>query len=333
VQKNVPFVFEKRFAEILLQAPSTYSVGYSQFGQFLKDQFDKMGKGGTDTKQLLMTTGNHALLLTLKRKVEKAEVKCVIELYDPNKTSHVRCVEASEHITNLSMANFLSVSHSDRERYLGNEQVVQCNELPEALGLNKPDQPLYDVPPKRQLTAYLGSAEERHPSRFYHLFEGGLPLDGMQKAFNECTSKREKLALLAAKNSDGIPGLCMAMQNGCTDTVKAYIAIVRQAVENQEITIVEAVELLAAKNTRGIPGLFMAMQNDHQGVVKAFIEGLRDFKLGSHLVVDLLAVKNRNGTPALDVGTEAVSAVFIEGVRMLVKDRVLSASQAAKLMS
>ncbi|KEI35185.1 hypothetical protein FRA_40c09270 [Francisella sp. W12-1067] len=134
----------------------------------------------------------------------------------------------------------------------------------------------------------------------------------------------EKEKILAAKDSAGTPGLYMALQEGHTETVKAYIEGIRN------IPMINKDILLAAKSNDGTPGLYMALQDGYAEVVKVYIEGIKNISLIDKDI--LLAAKRSDGIPGLFMAlqeghTETVKA-YIEGIkniRGINKDILLAA--------
>ncbi|QIV94766.1 ankyrin repeat domain-containing protein [Allofrancisella frigidaquae] len=137
-------------------------------------------------------------------------------------------------------------------------------------------------------------------------------------------SHGEKEKVLAAKDSDGTPGLFIALQDGFAEAVKAYIEGIRNTpMINKDI-------LLAAKDSDGTSGLYMALQDGHAETVKAYIEGIKNIPTINKNV--LLAAKDSDNVPGLYMAlqnnhAEAVKA-YIEGIKnisLINKDILLAA--------
>jgi hypothetical protein len=110
-------------------------------------------------------------------------------------------------------------------------------------------------------------------------------------------SHSEKLEILAAKNSIGISGLYMALQDGHANTIKAYGELLKAS----GISGAELLDLLAAKRSNGTPGLYMALQNGSADTIKAYGELLKASGISGAELLDLLAAKRSDGTPGLDM--------------------------------
>ncbi|WP_092402595.1 MULTISPECIES: ShET2/EspL2 family type III secretion system effector toxin [Candidatus Ichthyocystis] len=119
--------------------------------------------------------------------------------------------------------------------------------------------------------------------------------------------------ILMARDNRGIPGLFMALQNGCTESVRAFIDLldILKLIKSQMscykfATVIS--DLLMAYVPNVSSGLFMALQNNNYGAICAF-GGLLDKLLvlcadvsGNDLAViifDLLMAKSDAGTPGL----------------------------------
>ncbi|AJI44775.1 ankyrin repeat family protein [Francisella tularensis subsp. novicida F6168] len=103
--------------------------------------------------------------------------------------------------------------------------------------------------------------------------------------------------------------LCLALQDGYLEAIKAYI----DAISN--LSGINKQQLLAAKKQNGTPGLYMALQNGHAEAIKVYIEGISN--LSGINKQELLAAKRRDGVPALCMalynGQAEAIKVYIEG--------------------
>ncbi|WP_092411376.1 ShET2/EspL2 family type III secretion system effector toxin [Candidatus Ichthyocystis sparus] len=121
---------------------------------------------------------------------------------------------------------------------------------------------------------------------------------------------------LLVSRSEGTPGLFMALQNGCEDSIKAFAKLVSQFMSlSAQITrdrlLVMLHELFMPSRDDGISGLFMALQQGHGGSIVAFSDLLGQlFKLEGgvisieeifSLVSDILVAKNNSGRPGLNI--------------------------------
>ncbi|WP_176696838.1 ShET2/EspL2 family type III secretion system effector toxin, partial [Candidatus Ichthyocystis sparus] len=139
----------------------------------------------------------------------------------------------------------------------------------------------------------------------FALFRGGVSDCEFYNMFHE---------LLMAR-SGGIPGLFMALQNGCEDSIKAFAKLVNQLMSliaqmPRDVLLITLHELFMSSNDDGVSGLFMALKQGHGGSVIAFSELLEQlFMLEGGVISieeifslfsDILAAKNDLGRPGLN---------------------------------
>ncbi|WP_092403412.1 ShET2/EspL2 family type III secretion system effector toxin [Candidatus Ichthyocystis sparus] len=119
--------------------------------------------------------------------------------------------------------------------------------------------------------------------------------------------------LFAAKSSEGIPGLFMALQGDMHKTVTAFGELLNRLVcmrnKLSDTKIVDMIfDLLSAKTKDGIPGLFMALQKDNHSSVSSFGKLINILTLfrGSifgeklfRMFVELMLAKNISGTTGM----------------------------------
>ncbi|AEB28664.1 ankyrin repeat domain-containing protein [Francisella hispaniensis] len=108
--------------------------------------------------------------------------------------------------------------------------------------------------------------------------------------------------------------LCIALQDGYVEAIKAYIKRI------SNLARINKQQLLAAKSQDdGTPGLYMALQNGHPEAIKVYIEGISNFD--GIDTQQLLAAKNQCGIPglyiALQEGHAEAIKVYIESISNL----------------
>ncbi|WP_092403420.1 ShET2/EspL2 family type III secretion system effector toxin [Candidatus Ichthyocystis sparus] len=149
------------------------------------------------------------------------------------------------------------------------------------------------------VAAYGGLLEK------FTLFRGGVPDCEFYNMFHE---------LLIARYG-GIPGLSMALQNGCEDSIKAFAKLVSQFISlspqiPHDRLLVMLHELFISSSDEGVSGLFMALKQGHGGSVVAFSEiletlfmlegGVVSIEEIFDLVHEVLVAKDNLGRPGLN---------------------------------
>ncbi|WP_092402799.1 MULTISPECIES: ShET2/EspL2 family type III secretion system effector toxin [Candidatus Ichthyocystis] len=120
--------------------------------------------------------------------------------------------------------------------------------------------------------------------------------------------------LLVAR-SEGVPGLFMALQNGCENSIEAFAKLVSQFMSlsaqiSRDRLLVMLHELFMSSSDDGVSGLFMALKHGHGGSIIAFSKMLEQLfmleggviSIGEifGLVREILVAKNDLGRPGLN---------------------------------
>ncbi|WP_242641804.1 hypothetical protein, partial [Candidatus Ichthyocystis sparus] len=119
------------------------------------------------------------------------------------------------------------------------------------------------------------------------LFRGGVSDYEFHDMFHE---------LLMARSEDA-PGLFMALQNGCEDSIKAFAKSVSQFMSlstqmSHNRLLVMLRELFMSSSDDGISGLFVALQEGHGGSVIAFSELLEQLLVLAGGVISIEEIFN-----------------------------------------
>jgi uncharacterized protein len=128
-------------------------------------------------------------------------------------------------------------------------------------------------------------------------------------------SDTERITLLAAKNTDGSPGLCLALQFGHADLVKSLRELLPLIPKEQRA------ELLAAKDAGGIPGVLEASDNGHDDTVEALFEGLLQLLPVEQRIEWIVADETPESSLALQNRHAAAVTVLDELLRWIEADQ------------
>jgi ankyrin repeat protein len=300
---------EERAPQVLTHAPEMHLIDNRKLSSFIAAQLETMDKNGEPARQILWSSTNHAMDLTLRIKNKNGEKRYVIKHYDPNfTTSHVR----------IALSSLEAVEALTLKQILSGEDLIK-HYWPEGKGLST----MTVRPPEEEISAYAqrpaGAVAGRKlistlppkdvdATAIWHMLTHGFSGD-LRSLKNEIAGRpvAELSALLGtpAGIEEGAPGLYMALQNRHADAIRAFGEIV--AILPEELRG----DLLACKLADGTPGLSIALQDGHADAVRAFGEIVA--MLPEELRGDLLACKDDDGTPGLfmalqDGHAEAVRA-------------------------
>ncbi|MCP4745276.1 MAG: ShET2/EspL2 family type III secretion system effector toxin, partial [Desulfobacteraceae bacterium] len=281
-------------------------VEHSQWGMFLKHSFCKMKLANEKHSYWIVTSGSHAMAIRLRLKSDSAsgKTKNVVTFNDPNYTLTDRrvFVYESNDFTNFLCSNFID-NKKDMELYFGKsenkncENVVMFQRVPDNFykTYNSGKANDFDkVYPQRRIKKFFPENEtmDMEPVINFHLMNCRLPLTSLENGINNCKDNNKIIKMLKAENSDGMPGLFLALQEGHTDTVKEYSAAVLKVLETEKITARDAIDLLKAESLDGTPGLYMALQEGHTDTVEeysaAVLKVLETEKITARDAIDLL---------------------------------------------
>ena len=136
--------------------------------------------------------------------------------------------------------------------------------------------------------------------------------------------------LLAAKHSDGTPGLSLALQYAHAEAIKIYM----KTIVESGISMTDKLVLLAAKDSDGTPGLSIAFEDGYAEAIKIYIETIVESRISITDKLVLLAAKRHDGTPglfmALQKGHAEAIKIYIE---IILKSNIIKKQEllAAKM--
>ncbi|WP_230382531.1 hypothetical protein [Piscirickettsia salmonis] len=120
--------------------------------------------------------------------------------------------------------------------------------------------------------------------------------------------------VLAAKTSNGMPGLHMALKNGHHQAIANYIDGILEA----DLDKADLYQLLIAKAADGTPGLNIAAQNKHAQALAVYIKKVLSAGLTYSAALQLLISEDPMGNPVFNFvmkkgGTDTVT-VYVDGI-------------------
>jgi len=152
----------------------------------------------------------------------------------------------------------------------------------------------------------------------WHLIREGFT-GNLRKLHDYFSSLPEdkRIELLSCKHEDGTPALFMNMQDGKTESVKAFGELLKLA---EPIPQDKLFTLIAAKDVENTPALFRSMQGGKTESVKAFGELLKLFdSVPQDQLFMLIAAKDAENTPALSISMENRHAETVKAWGELLK--------------
>lgn len=209
------------------QAPALVAKG--SFGVALRQEFEAMRPG--ERRNLLIATTNHMMAMELRVKTrgqgENAHPVYVVRFHDPNRTAtHVR------HVT----SSLARLEPLDIERWLGHRLALYFEpQEPQVLALYRFERPLRVHEEPGRLVGVTAETL-RHPSmqrqllRLQHAQQVTRSVQGILASDATSTTKTQQLT---ARGSDHFTALSVAMANGATQTVRAWLDAVLGAPAGQ----------------------------------------------------------------------------------------------------
>lgn len=305
ITNAIPSEIENHSLVALRYSTQNNLIGASHWGKFMQLQFAKMDVPGI--QHWLVDSGTHMMAAELKTQLtDEREVQYIALFYDPNLTlTYARCVEQNfKAIADWSPNTFMPKESINY--YWHDQPISHWMFLPDDLhySLSSVSQPSFDKFRARVVEVLVSSDERRSPTLAWHLFAKGLPLHVLRDQLLQCTPE-ERMMWLCAKNSQYVPALFIAFQEGFTHTIAEFADILQITIEKKEMSSAEIEEILSAKNPNGVPGFYMAMQRGYTDVVIAFGGLVKRLLKQQHLneqqAIELLQARRSNGVSGLQV--------------------------------
>jgi ankyrin repeat protein len=291
---------DERYETIVKQGAAFNILPLNDFGSLIADSFTKIGAG--QHKWLLLETGNHAMAVELKVKVDKntGENKCVVKFFDPNITTAVtRCEIPQKDADNFrsdeySLSAFITPDWLPayigvrRDHHIEKEFIaIECGNH------------------RTKKTGDLGTFKSMEgnitDTMMFHALASGRTLGKNQKTALKNMDVRELQEVLEARNHKSEPGLHMAVQNGHANSIRSLAEVLIDLPKEKRVKL-DLQTLLMAKTPGGPPGFHMALQKGNAETIDALGDLLVSLPKDELLALDLqelLTAKNPDGTPGL----------------------------------
>jgi ankyrin repeat protein len=310
-------------------------VSSRQLGEYLAAVAEALqtadGRQAPAEANCLLTTATHAMAIHVARKSKDGVDYFAVKVYDPNDTANYKRVEVQrpEDLEHLQLADMLVGGQATVDAYgpPGNPGAVVSMA---ATCLTEGLRPLTDrtrteataenmcmaltTGARDEVRAMVQAAGSMPQDELFHLLQAQAARSGLlgnhlalERGHAETVKEfadfvvssalppDRQVALLAAKDQIGAPGLAFALQDGRGETVKAFAdAVLRSALAPHRQT-----ELLAAKTPEGVPGLVLALQQGCTEAVRIFAEAVLCSALAPDRQVELLSARLPDGAPGL----------------------------------
>lgn len=252
---EVPLATEERYANLVASAKVSHLISNRRFGQFLARQFVDLEKSECANRLMVMTSANHAMTISLRLKKGNNSSTYVIQFFDPNwTTSPARFAALSlSSIEDQSLDDYIAPNFY-KHYFPDGHEVSMIFEYPITKEHSDDRQPLQHEIVDRTLTTCIADENINEACVFYMLKEGfGGDLRRLKSKL-EALPPEKRVALLAAKDPKGTPGIFIAMQRGNKDAIDAWQEML------PSVPADAMSDLLAGQRRDGTSALFMAMQ-------------------------------------------------------------------------
>ena len=277
LQATVGSWTEPLYDLISSRSPNPQLVLLSEWGRFLEDQFKNLQPGAH--RHLLVTSSNHAMLLELQVKQEKAgEPYRVVMFYDPNQTvTHQRVVLDASTTRSCQIHDFLS--DDDLVEYFPEAvpERMACVIPLDPSHLRAPDQALKDLMSGDRKSRSLGIS---HVGAYCTTAELTLRLqvgavEGLPTRLIQTLAQSDAdqaLTLLRFELPDTTSLLHWALLEGHVEVVAALVA--KLVDPGVGLAPQERLKLMLARDARGVPGLLMAITKQHKEAASVLLDAL-----------------------------------------------------------
>ncbi|CAN7558870.1 ShET2/EspL2 family type III secretion system effector toxin [Trinickia sp. LjRoot230] len=268
---------ERDYSALRLHGSERYLTGHSQWGAFMRSQFEAMQPG--DHKQFLLLTSGHPMAVELAVDAapkNKPQHEYVATLYDPNMTANqaARIVEVDlDAVTQWQVGTFLD---SDGiERCYGSVESHCVSEFI-AVPPNFADRKITRSAANSTdnsvvLSRFLADGERMTPGAVHMLFQSGeLTPEVLRECVASCNSAQERMAMLAARGKDGVSGMTLACAGGHRNAVLAAGRVIGELCEAGLLSGAQALELLEGRNSGSAPAAAHALSENGELAFVAF---------------------------------------------------------------
>ena len=269
IEAHVSCDTEAKYRHLLAHGKEARLFHNRDFGKALVQQLEAMATKREASRLILLTSADHAMSVGLKIKEKDGKPHYVAELFDPAlTTSHVRIASDSLHTLGiLTLENLIADADLYNDYYPEPDSLSMMVVRP----LPQEEQAMtglaQGIVENRTLTSSIDD-KEINATALFHILKNGFAGD-LRRLKGEIASRpeKERIELLTAKDVNGNPGLCPALQNGHADVIQAFGELLEELVpEDQRAELL----LLAAKDAKNLPGLYIALQKGHADAIRAF---------------------------------------------------------------
>lgn len=260
---------EALYTNLLTRSPDVQLVPLDQWGGFMAQQLKSLEAAGAPAAgQWLVNSGNHAMALELKVKQGASGTRYVARFYDPNLTAtHKRMGSNSIAEFEATTVTALLNNPSLQQAYFGKGSVAMVVALPPAGAAALPPA----SGPDRRVAGPIPPLDASVMDPLLSFGFAGTLRDIEQQVV-ELASRHPAKAeqLLAARGSDGSPGLGLAVADGHAHAVGAFIDLVAASGLDKPAQM----RLLAAQAREGELGVAEALGKGRPEAVQAYLEAL-----------------------------------------------------------
>jgi hypothetical protein len=258
-------------------------VQNDSWGAFFGHAFDAMSRDSV--KYFLCLTHDHVTVLRLRRKGDGPSSEYVASLYDTvMPLTHVRC--ATREISGVKRFGIETFIHpASMPTYFGHGDTVSHEVVFQEIASEDSPAPS-DADTETGRVVKLFGRQPLSPTGAYQLFKRGLSFDFVRSALTQKGDPAERLALLAAKDIDGWPGLSAAFKFNRPSAIRDFGAIILNECDAGRLAKDDLFALLEGNGPQGEPAILCALQEKATDAIGAYGRLLIEAWKRGHLTGD-----------------------------------------------
>ncbi len=298
IQQHVRPADELAYRHIHSASSECHVVPLDCWSDFLTRQVAGMNIG--ERRHFLLDSDRHAMAMELRCKADDhGEHQYVIDFYDPNDTTtHLRTTlgrfELERGWLNRGLSAWLGPSTS---HYFGGADPYVV--------VNRVDATTFSVgaatPRQADRAPLLHGDRAPSASMFFALMRGNFDAALHAQLARLPSAHADRLRILAARNSDSVPGLCTAIAMGNVETVRLMLDVIIDRERTLGLEQRDKVSLLGAA-ARGAEdflaswsALRVAFHYDNPVIITLLVRTILECDLTHAQKIDLLANRNVDG--------------------------------------
>jgi ankyrin repeat protein len=313
---------------------SKHLVNEQQFGTYVgavaQALATKAPSGSPANANVFLLSAEHVMALHVERKTKDGQTSYNAKVFDPNWHGNYRRdpinVPTPQALAHLQFKDFL-IEPEFAAAYAPSNAPLTLSAVcvEDTLNLHLPQ--LHFCPLDQQNNIPTAS-------HLYLVLRSGMHegLAAMAQSLTEHAAQLPEgklLELLAAKSSDGMPGLHMAIINGHVQTLQCFADMLGKLA----IPMEDRISLMAAKNDKGVPGLYMAMANGEAQTLQCLADMLEELAIPMADQVKLLAAKTDDGCPGLSAALVNGDAQTVRCFGRILTKRAIPMEDRISLMA